>query len=274
MSERKTEPVGGEDGSLDTIEREIEILQQRLQSAQLEKAVIRKRREDLVEKNFAAKKVSTQMEEEVNSLSYVYATCKDQMESLLAHLDRDRMLLDKFLQINSLNDSFHIWYAGPFATINDFRLGRLPTHPVDWPEINAGLGEAAAAVNTVAKKSGITFRKFIIHPMGCFARISRSEDKKTMYNLFTDGSFSLFPKRNFNIALTGLLSCIDELGMYVMEHDPTLQLPYAINATDGKIHNHSIALSADEEQWTRALKYMLSDIKWVIAWSTKHLQHI
>ena len=30
---------------------------------------------------------------------------------------------------------------GAFATINGFRLGRLPTEQVSWPEINAGLGQ-------------------------------------------------------------------------------------------------------------------------------------
>lgn len=258
----------------ENIVKEIATLQYRLECAREEKALIRRRREVLAEQNFLMKRLSDEIEEEVNGLSYSYSTYVDQMESLDAHFLRDELLLQKFLQINSLNDAFHIWYSGPFATINDFRLGRLPTHPVDWPEINAALGEAAAAVYTVAKKSGMQFRKYCIFPMGCFARISRCDDKKTLFNLFTDGSFSLFPKRNFNTALTGLLTCIDELGALVMEHDPTLQLPYSISAAEGKIHNHSIALSADEEQWTRALKYMLSDIKWIIAWSTKHLQHL
>jgi beclin len=258
----------------ENITDEMAKLRERLIAAREEKTLIQSRREVLAERNFLMKRLSDEIEEEVNSLSYVHSTYIDQMESLSAHFQRDELLLHKFLQINSLNDAFHIWYSGPFATINDFRLGRLPTHPVDWPEINAALGEAAAAVYTVARKSGVQFKKYCIYPMGCFARLSRADDKKTLFNLFTDGSFSLFPKRNFNTALTGLLTCIDELGALVMEHDPTLQLPYPISAADGKIHSHSIALSTDEEQWTRALKYMLSDIKWIIAWSTKHLQHL
>eukprot|EP00959_Pyramimonas_sp_CCMP1952_P076087 1590125-Pyramimonas_sp.AAC.1 len=28
------------------------------------------------------------------------------------------------------NDAFHIWHSGPFGTINNFRLGRLPSAPV------------------------------------------------------------------------------------------------------------------------------------------------
>ena len=179
------------------------------------------------------------------------------------------------MKLNPINDAFHIWYAGPFATINDFRLGRLPSHQLDWAETNAALGEAAAAVYTIAKMGRIQFKRYQIYPMGSFARISKVDDTRTLYNLFTDGSFSLFPKRNFNTALVGFLSCIDEIGEHVLLHDPTLQLPYKIDTHEGKINSHSISVSsADEEQWTKALKYMLSDIKWIIAWSTKHLQHI
>lgn len=146
---------------------------------------------------------------------------------------------------------------------------------MDWTETNAALGEAAAAVYTIAKIARIQFKQYLIYPMGSFARISKVEDTRTTYNLFTDGSFSLFPKRNFNTALIGFLTCIDEIGSQVLLHDPTLQLPYKIDTREGKINNHSISVnSSDEEQWTKALKYMLSDIKWIIAWSTKHLQQI
>lgn len=38
------------------------------------------------------------------------------------------------------NDTFFIWHAGHFATINGHRLGRLPSQPVDWRELNAAFG--------------------------------------------------------------------------------------------------------------------------------------
>jgi hypothetical protein len=37
--------------------------------------------------------------------------------------------------------------AGPFGTINTFKLGRTPTTPVDWTEVNAALGQAALLVS-------------------------------------------------------------------------------------------------------------------------------
>jgi beclin 1 len=108
--------------------------------------------------------------------------------------------------------------------------------------------------------------------MGSFPKVCKVEHKRSQYSLFTDGSFSLFPKRNFNTALIGFLTCIQELGDHVTKHDPTLQLPYVINANEGKINDQLVILGSDDETWTRALKLLLADVKWIIAWSTKHLK--
>lgn len=218
--------------------------------------------------------LNTEIEEQANYLTYKRNSIRDQLDSIESHLQKEGLLLQKFLQLNSINDAFHIWYSGPFGTINNFRLGRLSTHQIDWTEINSALGEAASAVYTIANKSNYIFRKYQIHPMGCFARISKTDDRTSIYLLYTDGSFSLFPKRNFILAMIGFLTCISELGQYVTDQDPTLQLPYEIDVQDGKINHLPITLSNDEEGWTRALKYLLSDVKWIIAWSTKHLQHL
>ena len=46
--------------------------------------------------------------------------------------------LEKLEQTDVLNDIFHIWHDGHFGTINEYRLGRLPSQQVEWNEINAG----------------------------------------------------------------------------------------------------------------------------------------
>jgi beclin len=256
------------------LEQEIQTSEQKLIEIKNQRKEIQRRREDLQQKKYQLLNLKVEIEEKSNSLIYDRNTLRDQLDSLESHLHGDGILLQKFLQINPINDAFHIWYSGPFGTINNFRLGRLLSHPIDWIEINSALGEAASAIYTIAHKADYQFRKYQIYPMGCFARISRIDDRTNVYHLFTDGSFSLFPKRNFNLALVGFLTCIAELGNHVMEQDPTLQLPYDIDATEGKINLHPITISADEELWTRALKYLLSDVKWIIAWATKHLQHL
>jgi beclin 1 len=38
--------------------------------------------------------------------------------------------LDRLKKTNVFNATFHIWHSGHFGTINNFRLGRLPSVPV------------------------------------------------------------------------------------------------------------------------------------------------
>jgi hypothetical protein len=33
--------------------------------------------------------------------------------------------LQQLMRMHVVNDAFHIWYSGPFVTINGFRVGRL-----------------------------------------------------------------------------------------------------------------------------------------------------
>jgi len=54
---------------------------------------------------------------------------------------------------------FHIWHRGPFGTIAGFRLGKTPTHPVDWDEMNAAWGHAVLLLHTLAQVTLLRVRK-------------------------------------------------------------------------------------------------------------------
>lgn len=58
---------------------------------------------------------------------------------------------------------------------------------------------------------GVEFSKYLIAPCGSFSKIARSEDGRVLYSLHTDESFSLFPRRNFNLALKAFLHCLGEI---------------------------------------------------------------
>lgn len=208
----------------------------------------------------------------VNQLDDVYSQLTDQMAS--ADHDSDRIMthLTRYSQMNTVNDAFYIWYAGPYGTINTFRLGNLPSKPIEFTEINAALGQAAVAVCVVAAKAGVDFRTHTIVPFGSFPKIVTADDRRTQYPLFIDTStFNLFPKRNFNAALLGFLSCILDLSEYISNYDPTLTVPYKISVSESKIGDLSCVYGGgDDEVWTRSLKFILSDIKWIVAWYTKH----
>ena len=91
-------------------------------------------------------------------------------------------------------------------------------------------------------------------------------------NLYYDeANLVFFPRRNLNAALVEFLQCVEEFGTYVERQDPTLRLPHRIQ-DGGKVGGLSISLvQGEEEAWTRALKYLLTDLKWLLAWSAKHV---
>ena len=198
---------------------------------------------------------------------------------------------------NVTNDCFYIWYRGPFGIINGLRLGSevpaLPADPdesvadgsqipvddvirVPWAEINSALGLVALLLSTLEQKpqSGFHFKNEIV-PMGSTSKIGlRRGDAVTYYDLFTNDNFQFFGKRNFNVALTGLVRCVAEAGETVLERDRTIALPHAIEASargEMTIGGLPVAYGPDGEQWTRAMKYLLTDLKWLVAFTTKHV---
>lgn len=62
-----------------------------------------------------------------------------------------------------------------------------------------------------------------------------------------------------------------EVGEHVQDHDPTLRLPYRIKEKEGTIGGLPVSLGSSLEDWTRALKYMITDLKWIVAWAAKYL---
>lgn len=68
-------------------------------------------------------------------------------------------------------------YNGHFGTINGFRLGRLPTVPVEWSEINAAWGQSVLLLHSLAKKMDFTFERFKLIPYGNHSFLESLEDK-------------------------------------------------------------------------------------------------
>lgn len=50
-------------------------------------------------------------------------------------------------------------HSGQFGTINNFRLGRLPSVPVEWNEINAAWGQTVLLLHALANKMGLRFQR-------------------------------------------------------------------------------------------------------------------
>lgn len=180
----------------------------------------------------------------------------------------------KLSQYNLLNDAFHIWCSGSFGTINNLRLGTVPNKVVDFQDINAAFGQTALLVHIIASQcseyTNFEFKNYYIQPLGNHSKIVKVDDKRISFPLFLDqSSFTFFPKKNFNNALAAFMNCIVELGDFAREMDPISSLPYPIDLEENKISDYSFTFGNDDETWTRSLKCMLSNIKWLVAWTAK-----
>eukprot|EP00943_MAST-04B_sp_MAST-4B-sp1_P001611 g1611.t1 len=169
--------------------------------------------------------------------------------------------------INVCNVAFFLWTDGAFGTINTFRLGRTPSILVDWNEINAAWGQTALLLATIAHKLGFTFTRYRIIPMGSNSKIAKAGQERTSYDLSHHGGRWLSGGR-FNTAMTAFLECVSELCNYATGIDRSFLLPHSIKGS--KIDGFTIKLHANSsKEWTRALKYMLSNLKWLLAWSVR-----
>jgi len=198
-----------------------------------------------------------------HAFQHELAEHQEQRDALLGSMEIAREQLQALRRTNVVNDVFFIWHDGPFGTINNFRLGRLPGVQVEWSEINAAWGQACLLLHTMARLCRIQFKCARLLPMGSFPRIS---DGKTTYELF--GPVKMFDKlwsNPYDKAMTLYLGCLREFADFAYSKDPTFDLPYAIDSEKGTVGEVSIRLSK-EEKWTRALKFMLTDLKWCLGW--------
>lgn len=259
------------ESDLGIIDEEIEKVKQQITAVEGQRHQIALRRLQYASHMHEMRQIEDTLYTKINILSRQQKELAEESQALDEETQRVQTMLHKYMQLNILNDAFHIWYAGPYGTINNFRLGSIPIKPIDSNEINAALGQAVLVLHTIASNARVEFKQYSLIPMGSFPRVYKLDDKKTQFPLYLDpGSFSFFPKRNFNNALLGLMSCVHELGEYVAGYDPTMAIPYKIFIAESRIGDVSFIYGTDDEAWTKSLKYMLSNVKWIVAWYTKH----
>ncbi|KAJ1977278.1 autophagy protein [Dimargaris xerosporica] len=183
-----------------------------------------------------------------------------------AHLSNQLMALQR---TNVYNDTFTITYDRSFGIINGLRLGRLPSCPVEWSEINAAWGQTLFLLHTVARKLNYSFQHYHLVPLGSFSRIEKTDDDHASYELYGTGDLHfgrLLQNRRFDHAMVAFLHCLQQIGDLIHHHDATLVLPYPTHKD--KVGGVSIKLQfGQEETWTRALRYALINCKWVLAFA-------
>nr|CAG4640773.1 EOG090X048D [Eulimnadia texana] len=202
----------------------------------------------------------------------------DEQISLECQLQFAKANLERLKQTNVFNAAFHIWPAQHFGTINGLRLGRLPSCPVEWSEINAAWGQVTLLLSSLAKKVGMTFQRYKLVPYGNQSYIEDMTENKILPLYFSSGFRFLWDSK-FDAGMVAFLDCLQQFQNKV-ESRPTadvgagrlhFQFPYRMDK--GRIEDratrqwYSIKIQFNsEEHWTKALKFMLTNLKWGVAW--------
>ena len=196
---------------------------------------------------------------------------EDAQKSADNQLKYAKSQLDKLKKTNVFNATFHIWHNGHFGTINNFRLGRLPNVPVEWNEINAAWGQTVLLLYSLANKMNLEFERYKLVPYGNHSYIQPINDKSKELPLYGSGGIKFFWDTKFDQAMVAFLDCLQQFKEAVEKGDTGFSLPYKMEK--GKIEDASTGTSYSiktqfnsEEQWTKALKFMLTNLKWGLAW--------
>lgn len=157
---------------------------------------------------------------------------KDEEQSIENQKQYAEKQLDLLSKTNVFNVTFHIWHSGHFGTINNFRLGRLPSEPVDWPEINAAWGQTALLLSCLAKFRNLEFKNYKLVPYGNHSFI---KDLKTGVELplHVNGGMKFVWDTKFDAAMVAFVDCMLQYNDDVAKEDVGFRLPYCMEK--GKI---------------------------------------
>ncbi|MQL72881.1 hypothetical protein Taro_005205 [Colocasia esculenta] len=232
---------------------------------------------DLRSENF--KELEERYWHEFNNFQFQLKSHQEERDAILAKIEVSQAHLELLKRTNVLNDAFPIWHDGDFGTINNFRLGRLPKIPVEWDEINAAWGQACLLLHTMAQY------RIKILPMGSYPRIMDVNNNTYELTRTQTGSLSEIPKHlrfgpvnlfwstRYDKAMTLFLTCLKDFADFANLKDQEnnippekcFKLPYKIE--NDRVENYTITQSFNkQENWTKALKYTLCNLKWALYW--------
>ena len=167
----------------------------------------------------------------------------------------------------------------PFGTVNGLRLGRLPSAPVGWDEINAALGHTALLQERLVAHSRVRLsRGKRLMPCGSASKVvvqrGGGGGGSEVLELFGSAAPS-FDVRRFNAALGAWLECVAETAAHVRaKHDGRYEdAPFAIviggAAGSATVGGLPIAMSHDTATWTKAMLRALGHLRQLLLWMAR-----
>lgn len=261
---------------LQQLNEEEDALVKELEAVEEQRAIVA---QDLTQCRINSQQLDTeelQYQKEYSEFKRQQLELDDELKSVDNQMRYCQIQLDRLKKTNVFNATFHIWHSGQFGTINNFRLGRLPSVPVEWNEINAAWGQTVLLLHALANKMGLNFQRYRLVPYGNHSYLESLTDKSKELPLYCSGGLRFFWDNKFDHAMVAFLDCVQQFKEEVEKGDTGFCLPYRMDVEKGKIEDtggsggsYSIKTQFNsEEQWTKALKFMLTNLKWGLAWVT------
>jgi beclin 1 len=208
----------------------------------------------------------SRLREESITLTRTVIESEESIESVNRKLKYCQSSLRKLKRMSLLKEAFYIVHGeGAFGSINGLRLGR-PN--VAWSEINAALGFMCLLAEALVKKASVSLSQYRMIPRGSYSVLVKKSDKSVL-ELYADesaGGISRFlTGRKFDSALTAFVQVTNEIVSNLQKKDTTFRIPFTMEDSEGKVGGLSVGLQFNsEENWTRAMKMLLANLKAVL----------
>ncbi|CEP23882.1 unnamed protein product [Cyberlindnera jadinii] len=203
-------------------------------------------------------------------------------DTVTAEYKFNLLQLEKLRKTNVYSDTFNISHDGPFATINGLRLGSLDGIRVPWREINSALGQVILLLATITTRLNFKLVGYKLKPMGSTSKIEKyepdpsnpSKPKVTILEAYSSGDYQierLFNHSNLDNSLVAILDILSQISNHLQKYDTNIELPYKM--VNHKIGEASIRLGSKvaDDEWTSACKFLLTNTKWILAYSSAHI---
>ncbi|XP_021517100.1 beclin-2 [Meriones unguiculatus] len=213
---------------------------------------------------------------EYSALKMKQMELMDQLGSVENQLEYSLRQLRLLKETSVFNTTFTISDEGPLGIINNFRLGCLPSIQVGWDEINTAWGQAALLLFSLSKKAGLQFQRYQLVPYGDHSYLKSLTGDGALLLLFSDGSQSVVVNNKFDCGMKAFLDCLEQFVKETEKEEGCLCLPYRIHGKEGMLEDtwgsgecYSIRIHLNtEEEWTRAVKFMLTNLKLILEWAS------
>ncbi|CAI5448302.1 unnamed protein product [Caenorhabditis angaria] len=189
---------------------------------------------------------------------------QDEVTSLEAEYHYADMQHRKLIETNVLDLCFHIWIEDKIGEINGFRLGYLKETPIEWVEINAGLGQIVLLIEILFERLKISHHELTPVAMGSHSYIkyrrNGTEEKYAMYGQGTPFTGT----SNIDRGMKKFLELMDFLHRSLLDRDPKFKAAFKVHS-DGLVDNgvkyNSVMMLNTDVRWSRSMIMLLMNLK-------------